>query len=289
MFANSGSEHRSIRAVPNPDYWAALSQVLPVFALAVVIEARLVAREWDTQTPRWTRFTQSFIWSTTLLVLALGESAAFKALRGEEVWRYWAVVMDNAVGAAIGLLILAPALEVLTKGNAEGVARLLTGAWVPRLRLALLDREYGRLHRRFFKIRQNSWSRLALLEDLRTSSVKVTDQFKSAAISSGGTPSEKVVREQLHEAIRAQEEVVRVEAAERVEYRRLVREELERERRIRVDRVARQRRLTEARIADRHRVLREILADTSDFGAESKLAVHEISLESPDDGGFLAT
>ena len=288
MVANSGDEHRSVRAVPNSDYWAALSQVLPVFALAVVIEARLVAREWNTQTPRWTRFTQSFIWFMTLLVLAFGESAALRALRGEEIWRYWALVMDNAVGAAIGLLILAPALEFLTKGNAEGVARILTGGWIPRLRLALLDRKYGRLHRNFFKIRQASWRRLARLEDLNTQYVGLVDQLKSAATPSRGTPFEKEVDKQLHEVIRAQEEVVRAEAAERVTYRRLVREELERERKIRVDRVTRKHRLAEARVVERHRVLREILADTADFGtAKSSLANREASLESPDDGGFL--
>jgi hypothetical protein len=95
------SPHLILGAVPNANYWATVAQVLPVLALALVVEARAIHQRWTPATPKWLRFTQALIWAVTLVVLALGESAALRALRGVPVWPWWALLMENAVGAAI--------------------------------------------------------------------------------------------------------------------------------------------------------------------------------------------
>ncbi|MFL5535020.1 MAG: hypothetical protein ACJ8AP_04900, partial [Gemmatimonadales bacterium] len=64
---------------------------------------------------------------------------------------------ELAIGLALGLLILVPVVEFVTRGNAEGVARLLTGAWIPRLRLALLERSLFHWHRKLHEERHQRW------------------------------------------------------------------------------------------------------------------------------------
>lgn len=59
----------------------------------------------------------SLIWVVALLVLGFGELAALRALRGEPVTSWWTRLSE----AAIGVLICAPALEILTKGYAEAL------------------------------------------------------------------------------------------------------------------------------------------------------------------------
>ena len=121
--------------MPDSDYWATVAQVLPVFALAVVVEARAISQRWTSETSKLFRYALSATWAVTLAVLAFGELAALRALRGEQVSAWWALLMENAVAVAISVLVTAPAVDFLVKGYAEGFARLATGGWFWRLRL----------------------------------------------------------------------------------------------------------------------------------------------------------
>jgi hypothetical protein len=64
--------------VADGDYWAALAQVIPVLALALVIEARVVTGRWTVATPRRVRFTLATIWAVTLSMMTCGELTAFR-------------------------------------------------------------------------------------------------------------------------------------------------------------------------------------------------------------------
>jgi hypothetical protein len=116
----------------------------------------------DSETPKWLRFTQSLIWVVPLVLLAIGESAALRALRGVQVWPWWTLLMEITISAAISVLFLAPALELLTKGYAEAAARIMTGGWLPRLRLALLEHREYRQHRKLHTLRRVVVAALAL-------------------------------------------------------------------------------------------------------------------------------
>jgi hypothetical protein len=248
-------------AVPNSDYWATLAQVLPVLALAVVVEARAISQRWIVETPKWLRFTQSLIWAVTLVVLALGESAALKALRGVTVWPWWTLLMENAIPAAVGLLILGPALDLLTKGYVEGFARIMTGAWMPRLRLALVERRELRQHRKLHALRQWAWQHLHWHEAVDSIIASDVAQVRAMVAETSESPLKEGVEGKLREFTALQEHAARGHEDARQKYRELVRVELEFDRAFRKDRIVRRRLLSEVRAAERHRVLRTILAD----------------------------
>lgn len=247
--------------MPNSDYWATLAQVLPVLALAVVVEARAISQRWIVETPKWLRFTQSLIWAVTLVVLALGESAALKALRGVTVWPWWTLLMENAIPAAVGLLILGPALDLLTKGYVEGFARIMTGAWMPRLRLALVERRELRQHRKLHALRQWAWQHLHWHEAVDSIIASDVAQVRAMVAETSESPLKEGVEGKLREFTALQEHAARGHEDARQKYRELVRVELEFDRAFRKDRIVRRRLLSEVRAAERHRVLRTILAD----------------------------
>ncbi|NYJ06587.1 hypothetical protein [Petropleomorpha daqingensis] len=153
------------------DYWAAMTQVLPVVALAIVLEIRLVVSRWNEGFPRWLRALQSTLWAGILAVLAFGETNALRALRGDKVASWWPAACEIAVGCGMGILIISPALEILVRANAEIVARLVAAHPLVRLkswRLHLQANRYMRLTERElrhheFKLYYNMW-RLTQME-----------------------------------------------------------------------------------------------------------------------------
>lgn len=118
---------------PGPEYWSAVAQLLPLVGLGVVVEARALSTQWD-RTPGWLRWLQSALWSAILVALTLSESTALKALRGEAVAAWWPSAAEMAVSSGLGVIIMAPALQFLAKGNAWPIASLV--AWHPLLRVA---------------------------------------------------------------------------------------------------------------------------------------------------------
>jgi hypothetical protein len=249
--------------VPNSNYWATVAQVLPVLALAVVVEARAIHQRWTPDTPKWLRFTQALIWAATLLILAFGESAALRALRGVPVWPWWTLLLEYAISAAISLLVLAPALELLTKGYAEAIARMMTGGWLPRFRLALMERRELRQHRRLHAVRQWLWRHLDLDEAVERIFASEVAELRAMAAETSGSPLKEELEERLRKMTAAQQHAARGHEDTRQKYRETVRVELEVDRAFREDRIVRRRQLSEVRAAERHRVFRAILADTT--------------------------
>jgi hypothetical protein len=57
-----------VSTVP-PEYWLAVATTAPVLALALVLEARAIVRQWTSSTPRWYRTVQSVLWVIPFLLL----------------------------------------------------------------------------------------------------------------------------------------------------------------------------------------------------------------------------
>jgi hypothetical protein len=97
---------------------------MPVLALAIVVEARAIMRNWVPGHNRAGKRVQGFLWGASLLVYAFAESACFRALAGEHVWSGWAMVIQQGINLGMGTLVVAPAIEFLVRSNARAVVRL---------------------------------------------------------------------------------------------------------------------------------------------------------------------
>jgi hypothetical protein len=121
------SKHLAVKA--GGEYWAAMAQIMPVIAFAVVFEIREISKGWTEDTPLWGKRVQSTTWAIVLLALAFGTTTALRALRGSEVASWWPQVCEWAISGSFGVLVLSPAFEVLVRSNAEFMARAFT--WHP--------------------------------------------------------------------------------------------------------------------------------------------------------------
>src|SRR5260221_4239330 len=97
--------------------------VIPVLALAIVVEARATIQRWADAVPRWVRTVQSVIWLIPLALFVPAEIIAFQELAGSEVSSVWVTLAQDAIGTSLGVLIIAPSLELLVRSNAWAVAR----------------------------------------------------------------------------------------------------------------------------------------------------------------------
>lgn len=127
------------------DYWAAISQAIPVISFAIVIEARAISTNWvQGGTPKGVRVVQSIIWASILIVLAFAETRALAGVRGKTQPGWLPDTVEMAISGGMGVLVLSPVIELLVRANPEGTARILTLYPIARLRLWLLDRDVAR-------------------------------------------------------------------------------------------------------------------------------------------------
>ncbi|GAB3930340.1 hypothetical protein GCM10029976_031940 [Kribbella albertanoniae] len=97
---------------------------MPVLALALVVEARVIIRGWIPGRDRFFKSLQGFLWSFSLLSYAFAVPACFRALAEEAVWSGWPLVIELGIQVGITTLVVAPALELLVRANARTVARM---------------------------------------------------------------------------------------------------------------------------------------------------------------------
>jgi hypothetical protein len=147
---------------PSNDYWAAMAQVLPVVALGIVLEVRTIVTNWTAQIPRWFRALQSVSWAAILLILALGENTALRALRGGAVAEGWPALCEWGVAAGLSILVISPALEVLIRANPELAAGLFSLHPLLALKAWRLDRSAGNYMRIVFQSIEHMELRLYL-------------------------------------------------------------------------------------------------------------------------------
>lgn len=118
------------------EYWTTLAQVMPLVGVGLVVEARSIASRWSELTPGLIKAAQSIMWAVTLGVLGLGEAQAIAALRGSPGPAYWSQLCEAAIETGFGVLVLAPAIELLFVGGADFLAAIFSAH--PILRLSLL-------------------------------------------------------------------------------------------------------------------------------------------------------
>jgi hypothetical protein len=142
MQAVSGGSS-TVSTVP-PEYWLAVATTAPVLALALVIEARAIVREWTTSTQRLYRTILSVVWAVPLLGFVVTEYYALKTLRGEVAPSWLPSLSELAISGAMLILVLVPAVDFfLVRAQAELLAKLLAvkpvsglERWRRRLKLA---------------------------------------------------------------------------------------------------------------------------------------------------------
>jgi hypothetical protein len=147
-------------------FWPTMATVVPVLALALIVEARSAIDHWDERIPWWVRSTQGFSWALVLVQFAIVEIVAFNDLAGNERSDAWVGIAKGSILVSLSTLILTPTLSILAKANAGVVVRVLV-----RARTAPVEWGYHRisnrskkLERRIVEVRKNLAETLALAE-----------------------------------------------------------------------------------------------------------------------------
>jgi len=128
-----------------PDYWVTVATVIPVLALALVIEIRAVSQLWTEETPTWLMFIQATASAAPLVSFAILLPLALQGVRGQEMPSWLPTFSEYLVALSVGILFLSPAMGVLVRANARQVAALLTLAPGLRLRAWKAERRVTRL------------------------------------------------------------------------------------------------------------------------------------------------
>jgi hypothetical protein len=149
---------------PGTDYWVAVATVMPVLALALVIEARgLAVRATSKHGPGGAliQALMSVTWFTPMALFVFGEFAALRALRGENVASWWPAFCELAIGIAMSLLVLMPAAQLLSWGALSAVFMY---SLQPRTRLKLWWAVRRLTHGKRFQHRQLAAMRVRLAQ-----------------------------------------------------------------------------------------------------------------------------
>jgi hypothetical protein len=123
-------------------FWPTVATVIPVLALAMIVEIRSIIARWDADLPWWIRSTQGLVWFLALIQIAIVETVAFNYLASGETSSAWVLVAKESISASIVTLIIAPALSILGESNIHIYATALT-----RLARAPGDWQYFMLSR----------------------------------------------------------------------------------------------------------------------------------------------
>lgn len=110
----------------DPLFWPTVATVLPVLALAIVVEARTSITRWtDNNPPRWLRTIQSILWIIPLVLFVYLEPVAFQRLEGSKPSHFSVSLVVPTVALSLSVLIVNPATELLVRSNARIIARTI--------------------------------------------------------------------------------------------------------------------------------------------------------------------
>jgi hypothetical protein len=116
----------------NPEFWPTVATVIPVLALAIVVEARAIISRWseykDKKRIKIIRVLQSILcilWVTPLILSIYLETSSFDALEGGHVAHSAVSLAIPTVAIGLAVLIIGPAIELLIRSNARMIALLL--------------------------------------------------------------------------------------------------------------------------------------------------------------------
>jgi hypothetical protein len=102
---------------PSQSYWATVATVMPVVALALVVDSRAFLDRLTEPTDRRYRRLLALAYAPILAILAFGEGNALEALQGEEVPDRWAALTTGAITGGMGLLVLLHAFDLLLQAD----------------------------------------------------------------------------------------------------------------------------------------------------------------------------
>lgn len=124
----------AVAGTVSDQFWPTTALVIPVLALALVVEVRATIARWNEGFPWWLRSVQGILWVYVLALFAIVEYIAFEDLANNNLKSSaWALAARVAITQSIITLIVTPALEVLTRSNAriigEAIGRLKSARW----------------------------------------------------------------------------------------------------------------------------------------------------------------
>lgn len=196
--------------MPDHEYWSTAAQVMALMAIAIVIEARAMMARWAPGKDRALKAFLGVLWFLPLAVYGYAVPVCLRAMSGNAVWSKWPDVIYIAVAVGVGVVILAPAMEVFFRSNgwlASYATLLIT--FRPNVRRT--EREAQRMEG---EVRQFILELLQLEEDLGRSESRLDDVEQQ--ILTGEHPAcdecTSILRDVRYE--RARLEVVRRKAVE---------------------------------------------------------------------------
>jgi hypothetical protein len=158
---HNGDRGTDTGSVPPTDFWATSAQTMPVLALALVVEGRVIVRGWIPGRDRAWKSLQGFLWAFSLLTYAFAEPVCFRALAGEEVWSGWSALIQQSIQVGSAALIIAPAIELFVRSNARAFVRLSRGNLHSGLLLLVQRWRYAPRLRRISKKQKKAQTRVA--------------------------------------------------------------------------------------------------------------------------------
>ena len=171
--------------MPQPDFWATSAQTMPVFALALIVEARVIMRGWVPGRAWFGKSLQGLVWAISLAIYALAEPACFRALAGEQVWSGWPGLIQFGVQIGTTALLLSPAIEVIVRSNARTLVRLsprsVQNYWLTTRSRLSTARSFRRMSKKVGKIQAWRASALRELDDLEADFRELPESEKRTA------------------------------------------------------------------------------------------------------------
>lgn len=129
------------------EYWATVGTILPVLALALVVEARSYASGWSLAIPRLgrvVRIVQTLLWILPLIAATFSEAEVLRALRGAAVALWVSPLCEATVLMSFMVLVFSPAVDLTVKAYPEPLARVLAGHPFTRTKVSRLRRSTER-------------------------------------------------------------------------------------------------------------------------------------------------
>jgi hypothetical protein len=120
------------------EFWPTAAQVMPVLALAIIVEARATINRWNDQTSGWLRFIQCILWVSPLAFFVYLEPTAFSVMAGQANPVSSVGEVNFSIALSLSSLISAPAFELLFRSNTKTLVSfyVVIRSFKVRLRMA---------------------------------------------------------------------------------------------------------------------------------------------------------
>lgn len=143
--AGSVGHHLSMTQGDLTAFWTAVATVLPVIALATIVEARTISARWrDLDIAHWYIYIQTLLWAFVLVGGVFAEGWALGALGGAPQAEWKTTLAKYAVSGGLGIMVLSPTLELVLSGWAGPISSVLTIHPLRRAKRARIRRGHER-------------------------------------------------------------------------------------------------------------------------------------------------